>query len=128
MLQNYLTLAFRNLRRNGSYLVINVLGLGVALALAARRFIMRHLDTCAMMRCLGASQAQVLRIFLVQFLLLGLAAVVLGCVLGYGVQAVLVSSIELMRDSALPPPGWLPLAQAAASGSWNAFPWWCLAR
>ena len=44
---------------------------GVAMALAARHFIMRHLDTCAMMRCLGATQAQVLRIFLFQFLLLG---------------------------------------------------------
>jgi putative ABC transport system permease protein len=106
---------------------------GVALALAARRFIMRHLDTCAMMRCLGASQAQVLRIFLVQFLLVGLAAVVLGCVLGYGVQAVLVRSIELMRESALPPPGWLPLVQAAASGmalllGFTFLPLWQLKR
>ncbi|MDH4285593.1 MAG: FtsX-like permease family protein, partial [Gallionellaceae bacterium] len=106
---------------------------GVALALAARRFIMRHLDTCAMMRCLGASQAQVLRIFLVQFLLLGLAAVVLGCVLGYGVQAVLVRSIELMHESALPPPGWLSLAQAAASGmalllGFTFLPLWQLKR
>ncbi|MBC7776821.1 MAG: ABC transporter permease [Phycisphaerae bacterium] len=32
MLSSYLTLAFRNLRRNGSYLLINVLGLGIALA------------------------------------------------------------------------------------------------
>lgn len=105
----------------------------MALALAARHFIMRHLDTCAMMRCLGSSQAQVLRIFLAQFLLLGLAAVVLGCVLGYGVQAVLVRSIELMRDSALPPPGWLPLAQAAASGmalllGFTFLPLWQLKR
>jgi putative ABC transport system permease protein len=89
---------------------------GVALALAARHFIARHLDACAMMRCLGAAQAQVLRIFLYQFLLLGACAVLLGGLLGYAAQAVLVQSIDSMRDAGLPLPGWTPLWQAAASG------------
>ena len=89
---------------------------GVALALASRHFIARHLDACTMMRCMGAEQAQVLRIFLYQFLLLGACAVLLGCLLGYASQTLLVQSIEPMRESALPPPGWVPLWQAAASG------------
>lgn len=89
---------------------------GVALALASRHFISRHLDACAMMRCLGADQAQVLRIFLYQFLLLGFCAVLLGELLGYLSQAVLVESIASMRDAALPHPGWTPVWQAAASG------------
>src|ERR1019366_6140439 len=89
---------------------------GVALALAARHFISRHLDACAMMRCLGANQAQVLRIFLYQFLLLGACAVLLGELLGYAAQAALVESIASMRDAGLPPPGWTPMWQAAASG------------
>jgi putative ABC transport system permease protein len=89
---------------------------GVAMALAASHFIMRHLDTCAMMRCLGATQAQVLRIFMIQFLLLGGFAILLGGLLGYAAQSALVQSIETMREAALPPPGWLPLWQAAASG------------
>lgn len=89
---------------------------GVALALASRHFISRHLDACAMMRCLGANQAQVLRIFLYQFLLLGACAVLLGELLGYLSQAVLVESIASMRDAGLPPPGWTPMWQAAASG------------
>ncbi len=89
---------------------------GVALALAARHFIARHLDACAMMRCLGAAQVQVLRIFLFQFLLLGVCAVLLGGLLGYAAQAVLVQSIASMRDADLPSPGWMPLWQAAASG------------
>ncbi|MBI3481029.1 MAG: FtsX-like permease family protein [Nitrosomonadales bacterium] len=89
---------------------------GVALALAARHFISRHLDSCAMMRCLGATQSQVLYIFLYQFVLLGLGAVILGSLLGYAAQAVLVESIAAMRDAALPFPGWIPLWQAAASG------------
>jgi putative ABC transport system permease protein len=89
---------------------------GVSLALAARHFIARHLDACAMMRCLGAAQSQVLRIFLYQFLLLGVCAVLLGGLLGYAAQAALVQSIASMREASLPPPGWTPLWQAAASG------------
>jgi putative ABC transport system permease protein len=89
---------------------------GVALALASRHFISRHLDACAMMRCLGANQEQVLRIFLYQFLLLGFCAVLLGELLGYLSQAVLVESIASMRAAGLPPPGWTPMWQAAASG------------
>ncbi|MGA7750079.1 MAG: FtsX-like permease family protein, partial [Gallionella sp.] len=89
---------------------------GVALALAARHFISRHLDACAMMRCLGANQAQVLRIFLYQFLLLGACAVLLGELLGYAAQSALVQSIASMREAVLPPPGWTPMWQAAASG------------
>jgi putative ABC transport system permease protein len=89
---------------------------GVALALASRHFISRHLDACAMMRCLGANQAQVLRIFLYQFLLLGACAVLLGELLGYMSQSLLVESIASMREAALPPPGWTPMWQAATSG------------
>src|SRR5574340_1221764 len=89
---------------------------GAAMALAARRFVLRHLDTCAVMRCLGARQGQVLRLFLYQFLLLGVVAVLLGCALGYATQAVLVGFIESMRDAELPQPTVLPALKAAASG------------
>ena len=89
---------------------------GIAMALAARQFIHRHLDSCAVMRCLGATQSQVLRIFLFQFLVLGVAAVILGGLIGWGVQAALVQAVETLRAASLPAPGWLPLLQAAASG------------
>lgn len=89
---------------------------GAALALAARRFVLRHLDGCAVMRCLGAQQDQVLRLFLYQFILLGIIAVLLGDLLGYFTQAVLVESIASMREAGLPQPGVLPLIKAAVSG------------
>jgi len=89
---------------------------GVALALAARHFILRHLNACAMMRCLGASQAQILRIFLYQFLLLGLFGVLLGVLIGYFAQAALVQSLVSMREAHLPPPSWTPIWQAGISG------------
>jgi putative ABC transport system permease protein len=89
---------------------------GVAMALAARQFINRHLDSCAVMRCLGATQNQVLRIFLYQFLTLGLAAIMLGGLIGWGVQGILVQSIEALRTANLPAPSGLPILQAATSG------------
>src|SRR5512143_627595 len=69
---------------------------GAAMALAARRFVLRHLDGCAVMRCLGAQQRQVLWLFLNQFILLGVLAVLFGSVLGYATQALLVESIASM--------------------------------
>jgi putative ABC transport system permease protein len=89
---------------------------GAAMALAARRFVSRHLDSCAVMRCLGAQQNQVLGLFLYQFILLGVVAVLIGALLGYATQAALIESIASMRDATLPQPGVLPLFKAAASG------------
>ncbi|MFM2409064.1 MAG: hypothetical protein RL358_1806 [Pseudomonadota bacterium] len=89
---------------------------GAAMALAARRFVLRHLDGCAVMRCLGAQQAQLLWLFLYQFILLGLCAALLGGLLGYVTQAVLVDSIAAMRAANLPQPSLLPVWKAALSG------------
>jgi putative ABC transport system permease protein len=89
---------------------------GAAMALAARHFVSRHLDGCAVMRCLGAQQGQVLRLFLYQFILLGVVAVSLGGLLGYATQAALVESIASMREASLPQPSVLPLVKAAVSG------------
>lgn len=89
---------------------------GAAMALAARRFVSRHLDGVAVMRCLGAQQGQVLWLFLYQFILLGVVAVLVGSLLGYATQAVLVESIASMREASLPQPSVLPLLKAAVSG------------
>ncbi len=89
---------------------------GAAMALASRRFVARHLDGVAVMRCLGAQQTQVLWLFLNQFILLGVVAVLVGGLLGYATQAVLVESIASMREASLPQPSVLPLLKAAASG------------
>ena len=89
---------------------------GAAMALAARRFVLRHLDGCAVMRCLGAQQGQVLWLFLYQFILLGVVSVMLGGLLGYVTQAGLVESIASMREANLPQPSVTPLLKAAASG------------
>ncbi|MGH8679023.1 MAG: ABC transporter permease, partial [Burkholderiales bacterium] len=40
--------------------LLTVILAGVAIALAARRHLQRHLDACAVMRCLGATQSEIL--------------------------------------------------------------------
>ncbi len=89
---------------------------GAAMALAARRFVLRHLDGCAVMRCLGAQQGQLLWLFLYQFILLGVCATLLGGLLGYVTQAALVESIAALREANLPQPSFLPVWKAAISG------------
>jgi putative ABC transport system permease protein len=51
----------------------------VAVALAAERYMRRHLDGCAVMRCMGASGSQLLLIHGGEFLIFGLAATLAGC-------------------------------------------------
>src|SRR5690606_17976168 len=82
----------------------------VAVGLSARRFMQRHLDGCAVMRCLGARQSQVLAIVVGEFLLFGLLAALLGGGLGWAVQAGLVGGLRELLATELPAPSLLPLA------------------
>ncbi len=86
----------------------------VAVGLATRRFVERHLDGCAVMRCMGAGQAQLMAMFIGEFALLGLAAGVAGCVLGFGVQFVLNSLLGELVGFPLPPPGFWPVLHGLA--------------
>lgn len=88
----------------------------LAIALAARHFLQRHLDACAMLRCLGLTQYQVTAIYLIEFTLIGLAGSVLGAACGFGAHFLLLQWLGPLLTGALPPPGWLPLMQAMATG------------
>lgn len=88
----------------------------VAVALAARRYLQRHLDACAVMRCLGAPQGQLLRLFLWQFALLGGLAGLLGSVIGYGGHFVLHAWLASLLAAPLPAPSLLPALQGALVG------------
>jgi putative ABC transport system permease protein len=88
----------------------------VAVSMASRRFVERNLDSCAVMRCLGASQATIFRLYLVQFVALGLAAGALGAVAGLAGQAVLTGMLRGQLSVVLPAPGLMPLAEGFAVG------------
>lgn len=89
--------------------VVGVVLACVAIAMAARRYARRHLDTCAILRCLGTRQAQINRIFLIQLLALGLIASVLGVLLGYAAQLALSQLLGQLVLVTLPPPSWAPV-------------------
>ncbi|MCP5259439.1 ABC transporter permease [Ottowia sp.] len=81
----------------------------VAVALAARGFAARHLDGAAMLRVLGLSQRQMARAYAVEFLLVGLAASVLGVALGFAVHYVFVWLLAGLVEAGLPAPSAWPV-------------------
>jgi putative ABC transport system permease protein len=96
--------------------LLTVVLAAVAVALAARRYMQRHLDPCAVMRCLGATQGFLLRLYLGQFALLGLVAALLGCLLGYLAHFALHLWLAELLATPLPPPTLLPALQGIAVG------------
>ncbi len=66
-------------------LVALVLG-AVGVAMAMRAHLAQRLDTIAIMKSLGANSTEIIKIYLIQTLLLGLAGGLLGVLLGVGVQ------------------------------------------
>jgi len=87
-------------------LVALVLG-AVGVAMAMRAHLQQRLDTIAIMKSLGARSSQIMKIYLLQTLLLGLAGGVLGVLLGVGVQlafpAVLGKLINVPTDLHIQP-------------------------
>ena len=77
---------------------------GVAIALGTRRFVERHLDGCAVMRCLGATQARLLSLHAAEFLLLAVLACTAGALVGYGAQGAIGAALAEVIRAELPPP------------------------
>jgi putative ABC transport system permease protein len=88
----------------------------VAVAMAARRFMQRHLDAVAMLRCLGMTQNEVGLLFLIEFALVGLAGSALGVLVGFGAHYVLLELIHNLIQTDLPPVSPLPALQGIATG------------
>ncbi|QJR11507.1 hypothetical protein DSM104443_02585 [Usitatibacter rugosus] len=96
--------------------LLSVILASVAVALAARRFSQRQTDAAAMMRCLGASQADIFLLNGWQFAILGVAGCVLGTIAGYGAQAVLAYWLTDFFKVELPLPSPKPALQGAVIG------------
>jgi len=96
--------------------LMTVILAGVAVALAARRYLQRHLDACAIMRCLGAGQGLILSLHGLQFMMIGLIASAAGCAVGFACQFVLAAVLAPVVSVTLPAPGLRPLLQGMVAG------------
>jgi putative ABC transport system permease protein len=87
----------------------SVLLAAVAVAMGARRYAKRHIDTVALMKCMGASQRFVLSISIIELTLLSIAAVGIGALLGYVAQAGLAWLLRDLIRTELPAASLAPL-------------------
>ena len=87
-----------------------------AIALAVRQFTQRHLDGCAIMRSLGASQNQLLALYVVYFLNLGLMTSGIGCLIGFATQEILSTWLTGLTETVLPLPSFWPVIHGFAIG------------
>lgn len=85
---------------------------GIAIALAIRRYLNRHIDASALMRCLGAPDHTIFRLFLYQLLLLAGLASTIGAATGWIAQAILANYLSGLFENALPAPHALTIFEA----------------
>jgi putative ABC transport system permease protein len=99
--------------RSGRFLnlasLVSVLLAAVAVAMAARRYAIRHRDRIALLKCLGSQQAFILRLNLLQLVMLTVIGATAGIALGYLSQEVLAWIARDLIAQELPPPGASPV-------------------
>ncbi len=95
--------------------VISLLLSAVAVAMSARRFAQRRMDTVALMKSLGATQSFVIAVSLVQLVLIGFIGVGLGSLIGFGAEAGLSWLLADIIAGDLPDPGLTPVILASGS-------------
>jgi putative ABC transport system permease protein len=96
--------------------VLSAMLAAVAIGMAARRFMLRHLDACAMLRCLGMTQNEVTFAYLIEFLLIGLLGSALGTLLGFAAHFALLQWLGKLVAVDLPPASIVPALQATGTG------------
>lgn len=92
---------------------------GVAIALSANRYTQKQADVCAVLKCLGASSAMILKIQAKTLFALGLIAALVGSLLGYFGQQILTMLLGGLVLEQLPQVSLWPVA-------WSVLLAWCL--
>ncbi len=82
----------------------------VAIALSARRYVLKQADVCAVMKCLGASQHAILLNQIKILASLSLLAAIIGAVIGYGVQEIFMRILGNLVMANLPSTSIWPVA------------------
>lgn len=96
--------------------LLSALLAAVAIAMGARRFMIRHVDACAMMRCLGLTQKQVTLLYSYEFLMIGLVGSAVGTSVGFGAHYFLLEWLGSLVSNDLPSASFVPAIQAMITG------------
>ena len=96
--------------------LLTVLLAAAATQMALRRYVQRHFDQFALLRCFGATQRRLFGLYLLQLGALGLLAGGLGSALGWLAQAGMVHLLGDAIRIGLPPPSLLPPLLGVAAG------------
>ena len=95
--------------------VISLLLSAVAIAMSARRFAQRRMDTVALMKSLGATQGFVIGVSIAQLLALGVIGVAVGSLGGFLAESALTIVLADLIQGDLPEPGLTPVLLASGS-------------
>jgi putative ABC transport system permease protein len=95
--------------------VISLLLSAVAIAMSARRFAHRRMDTVALMKSLGASQQFIIASASVQLVILGVLGVIVGSIVGFIVESIVTQMLADIIQGDLPPVGMTPVVLASGS-------------
>jgi putative ABC transport system permease protein len=106
--------------------LVTVILAAVATAMASRRYAMRHMDTVALLKSLGATQGFVLRSTILQLLSIVFVTAVAGTILGYLGQSALALLLASLTPFELPAASmnavWLGVVTAATIAIGFALP------
>ncbi|WP_422491161.1 ABC transporter permease [Endozoicomonas sp. ALE010] len=89
---------------------------GVAVAMASQRFAERRFDSCAVMRCLGASRQQVLRLLLGELAFVAVLVALPGVLIGWLLQEGIVQLLRGVLPAWLPAAGIMPMVIGGLTG------------
>lgn len=95
--------------------VISLLLSAVAIAMSARRFAHKRMDTVALMKSLGASQQFVIATASIQLVILGVLGVIVGSAVGFAMEAMVTTMLADIIQGDLPPVGATPVLLASGS-------------
>ena len=91
--------------------LVSVLLCAIAVAMSARRYVLRHLDSVALLKTLGATRAFTLSVSVLQLLALAMLAAMAGSAIGFLAQEWLLRTIRgLLATADLPGASLVPVA------------------
>ena len=100
----------------GLAVLVSIALAGLAIALSAQRYAVRHYDACAIMRCFGAGPDTIVKIYFIQLAVFALLCSGIGCALGYLGQSGLAALLRGLVARPAPEASFAPVFTGVSAG------------